>query len=192
MLFSCHYGVIQLFFNIISLKYIMKKIWFYWIILMLLGCSNDTCDDGNCQIEKCENGTCSYAFFDNSAVKINLTQEGIFSSIEAGENTVFEYKYVKNDKPEIADDELTVFLRFEVPEEETIFEIDNSTFEKYKVIYQRACYCVRADYVYPSNGSIKGKRISEDTWQIKADLEIEYYEGVDPYVVEFDKRFSKK
>ncbi len=170
----------------------MRTIAYYLLLLMLLGCSNDPCSEGDCQIEKCTGGVCSYTYFDNSSIKINLTQEDIFSAIEAGENTVFEYKYVKDDKPEIADDELTVFSRFEVPKEESSFEFDNSAFEKYKVIYQRACYCVRADYVYPGNGSIKGKKISEDTWQIKADLEIEYYEGIDPYAVEFDKQFSKK
>jgi hypothetical protein len=170
----------------------MTKKWFYWIFLVLFGCSNDTCDDGNCQIEKCENGTCSYVFYENSSLNIIPTEEGLLTGIEPGEDIVFEYLFVKDDEPEIADDELNVYLRFEIPANQTSFDIQSSDFEEFKVLYQRQCYCVRSDYEYPTDGRITGKKINTNEWHIKANLVVDYYEGIDPYILEFDKKFSKK
>lgn len=89
-----------------------------------------------------------------------------------GENMVFQYDQRKRDCPEIADDEGSRYLYFEVGNISTDYFLikDSAQLTAAKCIVALSCECYPSAPVAVNAGSIEGTRISSKKWRIKLDL----------------------
>ncbi|WP_304233461.1 hypothetical protein [Jiulongibacter sediminis] len=117
--------------------------------------------------------------------------------IMKGDKLVFEYIFVKEDNPNIADDEFTETLVFE-----TDTNITNKTFKdgeimKQKAIYRYLCYCIPVGELKETKGTISITRLSAESYQVVADVDFIFKPAenfTDPvtWQVDFDKIFTVK
>lgn len=112
----------------------------------------------------------SLTFQENSAIEIKNNQNFNEVSIIEGNKLVFEFKYVKDDEPFIADDELTETILFEIDDNSDSFELIDNDLEDASVVFGRFCFCVDAGYHLISNGCINGQKLADDKWQINMSI----------------------
>jgi hypothetical protein len=134
--------------------------------------------------------------------KIKLVKNAGFGlsgqyEILTGDKLVFEYIYVKEDNPAIADDEFTEILLFEIPENTANMTFKNNEILKQNAFYRYYCYCIPPGEIKENHGTLKVNRLTENTYQVIADVEFvfspsEGFENEIKSKVNFDKVFVKK
>jgi hypothetical protein len=150
----------------------------------LAGCSGEDdstpdCQGSDCPYElshDCANGDCSFHYYAESQLKKTDTQGGLFTSIEEGTAQVFELSYVYDDVREIADDELSVYMRIALPSSVSSFNWRGDVLTNQEIYYARLCFCADVSAKKPYSGTIRGQRLSPGKWNIEADLLIDYYD----------------
>jgi hypothetical protein len=170
---------------------VMKRPEFYsflaWVGLSLLVFS---CRETSMQ--NCRDGECEYSFYKSSEISVTESDEGIVSlEVVEGHDLVFVYRYTYDDEKNIADDELTEWLYFQFPDGSDSFQINVATYLEHRVFFSRQCFCPFVGYKRPTSGTIEGKKITEDQWEITLDLDIDYYEMDDPFSLSFTADFYK-
>lgn len=114
-----------------------------------------------------------------------------------GDKLVFEYIFVREDNPNIADDEFTETMVFE-----TNTNISERTFKdeeilNQKAIYRYLCYCGPVGKVKETKGSLSVSRLSNESFQVVADIEF-IFEPAENFTnpvsrkVDFDEIFTVK
>ena len=165
--------------------------------LLAIGLGLSACDpDVGPEAERCENGDCQYQYFDDRRLEpyyeVGDNNEEVVNglTIRSGTLRVFEMQYMFDDEPNISDDELTEYLRFEVPMDLDSFLLSTDTeLADAQAYWLRSCFCA-GPLAHSVSGSIEGSRIDEDTFEVTVDLtyDDEFSGGGS---VSFSRRFSK-
>ncbi len=142
-------------------------------------------------IDACRDGNCTTTYSENSQVVEIANEDWLQLNVIDGNQVVFKYEYNYDDEELIADDELTELLYFQVPSNRDEFTIEASFFETHKVYFNRVCFCVKLGFEHPASGTITGKKLDANRWQVSADLSINYYGPEDPLRLIFDHVFTR-
>lgn len=137
-------------------------------VIFLAGCNDDA---GN--IDLCGDGFCTRELFTGSKIEpLQVSPDELFADIVAGDKIVFRRTYNSRDDKNIADDELTEILLFQVDEDIDSFYWKDEELEDAGVLFGRLCYCYPHGYAPVNSGTLKGTRISPGVWKITADLTV--------------------
>jgi len=143
----------------------MKNIAILFVIsIFLISCSKS--DDDNPGNPEEEN----YIVYPNSSLVVSNTENGTFLEVEAGNKLVFEYRYSTEGRPEIADDELTEVIYFELDPNTENFSINQDDFEDTKTYLGKFCFCGRTGYFQVTSGEINGQKIGDLQWDVSLDV----------------------
>ncbi len=147
----------------------MKRIGCFLLLLGLLSCEKDPAPwDLNC-----EEGFCHYLLYKDSKVAVYPFSDGVSAVIDNGDKLVFEYQYQYKDNPNIADDEFSERLLFQIDPDLDEFILEGpEELSDALTYYNRFCFCIQEGSVAPSSGRITGRRISSSAWEIDIDVNI--------------------
>ena len=116
-----------------------------------------------------------YNFSENKQLNIE-TSDGSYmkyGNIQEGSNLVFEYKFLAEDIVNIADDEYSESIRFEINPSLTEFNYQDSELSDIKAVFSKSCFCFfdyDSDKDVEPTGTISGKKISQTEWNISIDV----------------------
>ena len=135
-------------------------------LLIFIGIqSSCSSDDSNQDLYK-------YTYFDESELTLTSSDDSymVYGIIESGENLVFEYFFEAHDEENIADDEYSETIRFEIDPKLEQFSYSNDELLNIKTVFTQYCFCyfalTESKNVKPK-GTISGEKISENEWKIK-------------------------
>ncbi|MEO9894429.1 hypothetical protein [Aurantibacter sp.] len=117
----------------------------------------------------------TYTFQENAQLIIEENYDGSYmkySSVVDGNNLVFTYEFQAEDEKDIADDEYSEVIRFEIQPDLNEFEYSTTDLEAIKAVYSENCFCFFGDDNKNTSpkGTIKGKKISDTEWDITIDV----------------------
>jgi len=98
-----------------------------------------------------------------------------FTTVEPGENIVFEYTYISEDDVDIADDEYVEHLRFEVPMNNSSISATDEVLTNLKTNLAYSCFCPIDGPILITKGFIEGQQTNENEWNIELELEFDLY-----------------
>ena len=108
------------------------------------------------------------SFLTNKKIKLLAKNSELQTfQITEGKNWVFQYQYIAADVAEIADDEFTESIFIEIPQSNDKHFYKKLGLKKQKAIYLKSCYCPDAGPLQIEKGSIKAKKLNENTWFVK-------------------------
>lgn len=109
--------------------------------------------------------------------------------IKDGSSNVFTYEKSFKDCPEISDDEGTMTIIFEAPPGDSFLIKDSLQLIQAKCLVHMQCFCAPGSPLMVRQGSIEGKRLSTNSWQVKFNLKMPWN---DQSLLNFDKVFTKQ
>lgn len=127
------------------------------LLLLAVSCSND---DNNGDIEE-------YQFYQNSRIVVN---EFDFAEIENGNNLVFEYRFIADDEPNIADDEYSERIIFEIDSSADSFSLTNEELATANTYFDKYCFCFIDGSIAIENGTLTGTRVNENRWEVNINV----------------------
>lgn len=141
--------------------------------LTLIGLSLAGCKQTGVNPTNCRKGKCTYTILSNQQITID-TSESLWQDVEiiAGDQLVFEYEYIKNDEANIADDEYTERIYFEIDPESDSFSFKDDELAATNLIKQPICYCIPILWT-PVSGTLTGEKTTETTWEVEMDVVFE-------------------
>jgi len=143
----------------------MNKLAFLFVIsIFLISCSSS--DDTPVNDPEDVN----YIIYPNSSLAVNTTENGTVIDVESGDKLVFEYRYTTDGVPEIADDEFTEVVYFEVDQNSKNFIINQENFGTTKTHLGKFCFCAKTGYFQVTSGEIKGEKIGDLQWDVSLDV----------------------
>ena len=119
--------------------------------------------------------TYSYTFRENAKLNIETYEDSYmkYGRVEEGANLVFEYKYKAEDAENIADDEYSELIRFEIESSLDKFNYSDDELSNINAVFTKECFCWfdsdEKKNVSPT-GTISGKKLSETEWDITFDI----------------------
>jgi len=148
-------------------------------LVIMLSCGKDdlpTCENCNFTClddietdvlsEECiDEWDCSFKVFGQSEVDIT-EREGI----GAGDKIVFQMNNSTEGAMEIADDEYTNILVFELDASRTSFSAEDEQLKNLNMHYREICFCLDTEFKEISSGCIQGERQSDGTWFVQGSL----------------------
>lgn len=148
-----------------KLRKISKLLLTLMILSFSISCSSDDDDAVN------PKNLDSYHYYQNSKLELIQQEENnLDATIIEGEKLVFQYYFSTEGEPEIADDELEEFVLFEIDPASTDFELNSDSFSSHHAVIGQFCFCGKTGYFEISSGTIKGEKISDDTWLVHFDV----------------------
>lgn len=136
-------------------------------LMLAAGCNTD---DDNTP----ESGDRSeYRFYENSSIRVG---DFDFAVIEDGTNLVFEYFFTADEEPNIADDEYSERIIFEISPELEAFSFSASELISANTYFDKYCFCLIEGSIPIAEGSISGMRIDSSTWDITIAITFEDFE----------------
>ena len=144
---------------------------FIFLCIILVSCNENNSDLKNTRI----NGVSSYIFQKNKLIETTTLENSYlkFGNIITGNKTVFEYRFDADDNEQIADDEYSETIRFQIDPNLDSFHYENSEMENSKITFSKYCYCyfpLEASKNVSPKGRIEGVKISDSKWNIKIDV----------------------
>jgi hypothetical protein len=139
-----------------------------FFILFILSCNKNGLND-------CTKDRYNYAFLKLSKIDTSSSnspfQGYLQYQINAGNDLVFKYTHEGPDCKNIADEEFTEFLVFQVPAGTNSFNYQNAQLESANCYFNLICFCdINARPV--KSGSIKGNKISESRWNVEINIDV--------------------
>jgi hypothetical protein len=153
------------------------SIWLISVCLICLGvvaCQQKT----DLMPTPCEEGTCTYTF-ESGANLITLIDSNM-SSVEvvAGSDLVFTYQFVGDERREVADDEYSETIWFQLPDlavgEEVVLEGD--ALETAEVTFRPVCFCL-SEVVPVRQGRLQAERVSADRWEVELSVQFTWWQS---------------
>jgi hypothetical protein len=167
---------------------------------LILSCDDETVDIPTCETcnftcldaneadvisNAClDNWQCTFSFSPQSKVNTN-EQEGVSS----GDQNVFQMINYTEGSEEIADDEFTNILVFELDETQDSFSAQDNELEAMKVHYRRICFCSETEFKAVNSGCLQGEKQADGSWFIQGNLNVAY--GFGNIEVKLDAQFVK-
>ncbi len=160
----------------------MKKSIYPLILIALLfaSCDEDipTCE--NCDFtcleenepdvatnECLENWECEFVILPQSEVEISEVK-----GIVVGDKNVFKVRRFQEGSPEIADDEVSITIIFELDQNQKSFSAEGNDLKNMKVHYKKSCYCPDVRFLEVSSGCMQGELQSDGAWFIQGRFSI--------------------
>ena len=112
----------------------------------------------------------NYIVYPNASLEVNETENGTVIEVVDGDMFVFEYRYSTEGVPEIADDELTEVVYFEVDEDTQDFNLNEANFEASRAYLGKFCFCGRTGYFPITSGEINAEKTGDLQWRISLDV----------------------
>ncbi len=162
----------------------MKSTIFSILLCMLVfSCSKSDDED--------QDTTKSYSYTENARLKIPDAETDFFVvTVDQGTNLVFNYQLVKEADPNLADSGYSESILFEVDAAVNEFSYSDEDLQQLNMYYRQICFCVNVESMVVTSGTIQGKRINQDTWQIKLAIAVDYGFASGPVRKEVEGRFS--
>jgi hypothetical protein len=111
----------------------------------------------------------SYDLSPDKKIKILPGQQSRIS-IESGDKLVFNYTHTYRDCKNIADDEGSELLVFEIPKTDNSFDVSGAALSTINCHSQLSCFCTNVNAIAINTGKIKGTKIAANRWMIDADV----------------------
>ena len=138
----------------------MQKLTFIGILLIIISA---------CEREYVNPAEETFLFYENAT----LTSEAPFAS--DGNQIVFHHYYKAEDEENIADDEYSEELFFELEDKEE-FQLKGEALKSIDLIFKQYCYCPEYSNLQVVDGYLNGSRKGADKYLIEANVEmIGYY-----------------
>ncbi len=112
------------------------------------------------------NYTCAFEWFENAQLDVSSPNE---VKIISGNKLVFNASIHTDGRADVADDEFTHLLWFEIDPSLDRFSTDDAQNAR----YQKACFCADRKPKIPT-GCIQGQRIDNKHWKVQANLTMMY------------------
>ena len=175
--------------NALAMKYIP-------VILVLLGLA--ACDFGGPEPEWCKGGECTYQYYENSQVRVrreydDALEDSVIINVggDNGDMLVFLFEYVKKDRPNVQDDELTRQFWFEVdPDVEAFTYTTDEALSAANAYVARYCFC-SWPFGWPAQGKLIGNKLDDTSWEICGDLTYDLGYGQGTETFSFERVFTK-
>ena len=156
----------------------MKYFSTLFVALLWLSSCGDICiedlaeDKNHGSITNQESDVENYEFKFYRNTSLQITEEEHYRSLRfaEGANLVFECRYTYEDNPDVADDEYSETIFFEVNPEVSQFTISDSELKDSKAMFGISCYCFDRSYYHIENGTIKGVKTGENEWEIAIEV----------------------
>ena len=113
----------------------------------------------------------NYIVYPNATLEVNETENETFIEVIDGDMLVFEYRYSTEGAPEIADDELTEVVYFEIDKNTEDFSLNEANFEASTAYLGKFCFCGRTGFFEITSGEINGEKTGELQWRISLDVQ---------------------
>ncbi len=147
-----------------------------------------TCLEGNenglftngCQ----SNWDCRYKIHENAQIQYEEGEHEDLVSIQEGSHLVFETILETEGAANVADDEFTNKLYFEIDPSQESFFAEGDQLDLLNLRFQQYCYCVDVHFNKPSSGCLQGQKIDENYWKIQANLIIDFSYGTEEVKVD--------
>lgn len=161
---------------------------FFAFCLTLISCSTNL--PGELKQYSCRSGDCTYSFSEKEQIEIvdDTANQYIFVDIKAGDKLVFKYKYTADEEPNIADDEYSENIYFQVDPAAESFSFTDEQLADAKLVIQPICFCPPV-VIEPRSGTLSGTRLDENTWEVTLDATYQLYNETNE--ISFDKKFVK-
>lgn len=138
-----------------------KSVWLVLFLIVGVSCNND--DDNNGESR-------TYSFFQNAQIDTSEIEGVVYAFPAEGANLVFEYTFVDDDDPNIADDEYSEAIIFEISPELETFEYTDAEILDAKMYFRQFCFCFPEGSIQISKGFLKGSKRDNTTWDIEFDI----------------------
>lgn len=157
--------------------------------------SAPNCPDGKCDYKTshdCGNGECSFSYYARASLRKSKKGNSVSTSLEPGTKQVLELSYTRSVRPDVAEDELTLYLRIELPASIKNFDWREDVLSNQEIYYSRQHSYNNASARKPTSGFIKGEKTNNNSWKVEADLFVSYFEnkGSKPIRLEFSEVFE--
>lgn len=121
---------------------------------------------------KCTGGDCENWLHPNS--KLEITEDSIIQNIEirSGDKLVFDHRFERNEKANIADDEYWDWVYFEIDPEVTSFSYSDSSLSEINALFEYSCFCIGPFHYRINRGTISGTKRGAK-WDVDIDVEID-------------------
>lgn len=167
----------------------MRNLFVIWLLIFagLPSCNKN--DDKNCHPE-----TVNAKWVQGKDIVVNYNTEYQRNeySIVDGENILFEYNHSGAQCDDRVDDEWGEIFTFIINKETTNFELSNADILGIKCFYQEYGAWVRNNQYQIKDGMVKGKKISENKWEISVSvLTTPLLPNDQPKTIEFAVVYSK-
>jgi len=149
---------------------ISRNIFSVVLVLLLVACNNSDDNDG------INPESVVYEFQNDSQIILGISQTGNVFEIEPGTNTVFRYTFNSEDVINIADDEYTEIIHFEVDGSLDSFSYSNSALQAQNLFIRRLCFCTSNDFVFADIGSVSGTKLANGNWDISISMTFDWDE----------------
>jgi len=118
-------------------------------------------------------GSTSATWFQHRELKLLDKSKNLqYYQITKGQNWVFQYTYKAADIAEIADDEFSETVIFELTPTSRNKIKQKIAKTKHPFIYLKSCYCKDAGPIEIKKGTIKGYKLNPNTWHFELTLEV--------------------
>jgi hypothetical protein len=126
-----------------------------------------SCKKGS--LNGCSKDVYAYEILVSSKIDTLTNQGGFFYKINPGSNLVFRYAHTGPDCKNIADEEYTEYLVFQVPSGVSSFEYTNNQLKDAFCYFNRICFCPLNTNMI-SSGIIKGTKVSATKWILEINI----------------------
>ena len=130
-----------------------------------------------------DNWDCSFTIIPRSKVDINE-----HNGYSGGNKRVFQMMNSTEGDLNIADDEITRILVFELSETQTSFSVDDDNLKDMGVFFITQCYCTEVEFKAVDSGCLQGEKQTDGSWFVQANLNVPYSFG--DVVVKLDAQFT--
>lgn len=120
-----------------------------------------------------ENFDCTFTVFANAKFDSNE-----FFGKGNGNKNLFQILTSTEGSSEIADDEFTNILVFELDSEQNDFSADETDFATMNAHFKRLCFCAETDFKEITAGCIQGMKDENGVWFLQGNVDIEYEFGI--------------
>jgi hypothetical protein len=128
-----------------------------------------SCKKGS--LNDCTKDAYAYEILVASKIDTLTNQVGLIYQINPGNNLVFRYVHIGPDCKNIADEEYTEYLVFQISPNATSFEFRNSQLKDAFCFFNRLCFCAyNASGI--SSGTIKGTKVSTTKWNVEINVDL--------------------
>jgi len=113
--------------------------------------------------------TCDFRVFNNAEID---TEE--FDGLTNGNHLVFQMITETQGSPNIADDEFTNILIFELEDDHSSFSVDDDQLKDLNTHFRRICFCKEPGFQEIKSGCLQGECLLDDSWLVQGHLIVSY------------------
>lgn len=158
-------------FNKALINHFMRTSYFFIVFLITISACKKS-NTGNCTPEKKEYTFQAGKQIDHQKrITTDTTFEYYTFSVKDGDKNVFNFTWQFQDCLEVADDEGSRIILFEMPQNVNSFLLkDSADLRTAKVLVNYACFCYPSGPVLVTRGTIEGQKKSGNVWHLKGCL----------------------